>query len=680
MIETINVIWKYKLLAIFLLVLSSCEKHRAINAFDNLELTNDSISFWIKASKNPSISISKRKDFLNKSYHSLTLSKIDTFQVRNLSSVAYQTLKLGDTALFKERNEEVLILAEKHRDSFSIGDFHWNYASYYSNKEVYDTAYYHFNLANENFERSGYLYEAATTQYGMAFIKGRFKDYSGSEILTFQAIKKFKKLKNNKSLYSAYNHLASLQNDIYEYNRALFYHEKALEYLKKADDSKNFYEASLNNIGVTFINKQNYSKALEYFNKILNNDSLRLQNPERYAMVIDNKAHGKLLMGDTVNVLNQLRTSLHIRDSLNIKGGKTISNLHLSNYYKFVQDTIKAIQYAKEAETLAKEIKNSRDYLVSLKLLADLDNDGSQYYLERYIQFNDSLQILDRKIQNKFTRIDYETDEFIEETKRLSQQRIWIVLTGLGVLTILTLIYFLKIQKSKNENLYLEAEQQKANEQVYILTLQQQAKLEAEKIKERNRISEELHDGILGKLFGARLGLGFLNFEAEKEVKKQHQLFLEELQIIEKEIREVSHRLSENFDSSNINFIVNAQQLLVSNSKVGDFKFKLNFEETINWYEIDGIIKVNLYRIIQQALQNIIKYAKAKNVVVEFSLIKEILLLTIKDDGIGLNTKSKKKGIGMKNMQSRVEKLQGNFKFYSKKNEGMKIEIRIPIK
>lgn len=645
-----------------------------------MKSNKDSISFWIKASKNFSISKSKRKYFLSKSYHSLKLSHLDSLEVRNLSSIAYQTLKLGDTSLFKERNEEVLILAKKIGDSFSIGDIHWNYASYYSNKEVYDSAYYHFNLAYNIFEKCGYLYEAGRTQYGMAFIRGRFRDYSGSEILTFKAIEKFKTLNKNELLYSSYNHLALLQNDIYEYDRALFYHQKALEYLKNVDDKKRLYEASLNNIGITYLKNGKYSKSLEFFNKILENDSLRIQNPGRYAMVNDNKAYLKLLMGDTVMVVNKLKESLSIRDSLKSRGGLIISNLHLSNYFLFIQDTIEALRYAKEAENLAKEIKNGRDYLASLKLLAKLDIDRSQYYLEKYIQFNDSLQSLDRKIQNKFTRIDYETDVYIEETERLSQQRIWIVLTGLGVLTILTLIYFLKIQKSKNENLFLETEQQKANEQVYILTLEQQVKLEAEKIKERNRISEELHDGILGKLFGTRLGLGFLSFEAEKGVKKQHQLFLEELQIIEKEIREVSHRLSENFDSSKINFIVITQQLLESTSKIGDFKFKLDFEEIINWYEIDEIIKVNLYRIIQEALQNIIKYANAENVAVEFYLINQHLLLKIKDDGIGLNTKNKKKGIGIKNMQSRVEKLNGNFELYSHKNDGVDIEIKIPIK
>ena len=203
--------------------------------------------------------------------------------------------------------------------------------------------------------------------------------------------------------------------------------------------------------------------------------------------------------------------------------------------------------------------------------------------------------------------------------------------------------------------------------------------LEKEKIKERNRIAEELHDGILGKLFGTRVGLGFLDIKGDKNLKEQHQLFLEELQTIEKEIREVSHKLSDNFDSTQISFTVIIRQLIESKSKIGNFKYELDFDEHINWQNINKKIKVNLYRIIQEALQNIIKYASAKKVSVTFLLNSKDLAVIIKDDGIGFNTKKKKKGIGIKNMTSRIEKLNGDFNIYSKPNEGSTIKMKIPI-
>jgi two-component system NarL family sensor kinase len=398
-----------------------------------------------------------------------------------------------------------------------------------------------------------------------------------------------------------------------------------------------------------------------------------------YARVIDNRAYCKFLMKDTINVVKSLNEALHIRDSINNKGGIIISKIHLAQYYAFKQDTIATINYLKEANSLAKEIKNSRDYLVSLSLLSKLDKKHSSEYLKKHIQFSDSIQIIERKIQNKFTRIAYETDEYIEENKRLSQQKIWILVTGFGLISILGLVYFLKVQKSKNEKLLLENEQQKANEQVYLVTLKQQEKLEKEKIKERNRIAEELHDGILGKLFGTRVGLGFLEIKGDKNLKKQHQLFLEELQIIEKEIREVSHKLSDNFDSTQISFTTIIHQLIESKCKIANFKYELDFDEYINWLKVNEKIKVNLYRIIQEALQNIIKYASAKKISVTFLLNSNDLAVIIKDDGIGFNTKKKKKGIGIKNMTSRIEKLNGVFNIHSNPKEGTTIKIKIPI-
>lgn len=397
------------------------------------------------------------------------------------------------------------------------------------------------------------------------------------------------------------------------------------------------------------------------------------------ARIIDNRAYSRLMLGDTLNVKRDLSKALKIRDSINDKAEIVYNKIHLSDYYKYIKDTLNAIKYAKEAYLLAHKIKNGRDYLRSLEQLADLDTQHSKKYLRRYIQYNDSLIALERKAQNKFTRIDFETDEYIEETKRLSQQKIWITVTGIGSVLILSLLYFLRIQKSKTEKLLLETEQQKANEQVYLLTIQQQTILEEEKVKERNRISEELHDGVLGKLFGTRVGLGFLEINTDEKVKEQHQSFLEELQEIEKEIRDVSHQLNTSFESAEVNFTTIVEQLLKDKSSLGGFDYNFNVAKDVSWKMVNEIIKVNIYRIVQEVLQNIIKHANAQNVVVNFSKKNETLLLLINDDGNGFKISKHSKGIGLKNIASRVKKLKGDVLFSSEKNEGTSIRINIPI-
>jgi len=617
---------------------------------------------------------------LTKAYHSIKTAQSDPLQLKKLTSIAFQNYKLGDTILFKTRTSEALDLATKHNDSFAMGDAHWNFASYYNQKEVYDRAYYHFNTAAGIFEKNGHNYESAKMQYGMSFIKGRFKDYSGSEVLAFLAIKKFKKLENYEELFSCYNHIGSLQIDIYEYDKALFYFGKAIDNLKKVKNNRDLKDAIINNIGNTYLRKGDYQSALQNFNVLLKNDRLKQNNKKSYARTLDNKAFCKLLMKDTLHVSSSLNEALRIRDSLDNKSGILISKIHLARYYTYAQDNVKAIRVAKEANRLADEIKNSRDYLESLFILANLDPLNSKTYLKRHIEYSDSLQIIERKIQNKFTRIAFETDEYIEETERLEEQKIWILITVLGLILIVILLLSFWIQKSKNKNLLFEYEQQKANEEVYLISLKQQEKLEAEKIKERNRISEELHDGVLGKLFGTRMNLGFLELKGNKNILEQHQEYLNELQTIEKEIRNVSHKLNDNTDSTQVNFSNIIKEVLESKSKLGNFEYSLEIDESINWFQINEVCKINLFRIVQEALHNVLKHAFAKKVTLIFMTDKKNLVLKIKDDGIGYNIHQRHKGIGIKNIESRIKKLNGVLNISSKQSEGTTLTIKIPKK
>ncbi|MGJ8746102.1 tetratricopeptide repeat-containing sensor histidine kinase [Polaribacter sp.] len=666
--------YKFLLFSIFFgILIISCS-----NKLQNPEILSakkDSISNWIKNSKNTTLKLSIRKQYLSKSYSQLKELKTDGITIKLWSDIAYQELKLKDTFLFKKINKEGLWHAMRLKDSFFIADMHWNYASYYNNKEVYDSAYYHFNVAEKYFVNYKEYY--AKMLIGKAYIQNQFSDYVGSEIYIVKTIKIFKELNKYKELSNSYNSLAVIQFELEEYDAALLYFKKALEYSKKANFINQF--SINNNIGLTYQKKGEYTTAISYFKKDLDT-KLKQKLPLEYARITDNIAYTSLLNKDTLGIEKKIQESLHIRDSLQSTDGLITSYMHLSEYYRYKKDKINAKLYVLKANNLAKQIKNNRDYLSTLKSLAELDSKNSTLFLKKYISFKDSLQITERKILNKFSRISLETNEYKAKTASLFEQIKWLSIVGISILILTFFLYSVRTQKIEKEKLILETEQQRANEQVYLLTLQQQTELEKEKVNERNRISEELHDGILSKLFGTRIGLGFLDINSSKSVKEKHELFLDELQTIEKEIRDVSHKLNNNFDSSNINFTTIIHKLVEGNSELGNFTFELDFKEITDWYKINEIIKVNLYRIIQESLQNIIKHAKAKKVTILFSSKESNLVLSITDNGAGFIIKKKEKGIGIKNIKSRVVKLNGKFKIYSKPNEGTKIVIEIPIK
>lgn len=652
----------------------------------------DSINFWIVKSKFKEIELNQKERALKKAFDLTQKSSSDSIRNIYFAKIAIQTESQNFDDLFKRVNEESLKLAQYLNDYSKVGDAHWNYGNYYTDIEVIDSAYMHFHKAYKSFklakQNPKHQYYSAKMLYNMAFIQGRFKDYTGSEVLIFEAISKFEnvepvskkeKEKKNENLYRCYNHLGLIYHNLDEFDKAVYYHNKALEYLENVENKGVYREGSLNNLGLVYQKVKNYDKALENFNKALKYRDVKKQNPNFYARIIDNIAYTKFLKGDTINIKDDLYSALKIRDSLDYLSGIVISKRHLSEFYATQKDTLKAMSFANEAFKLADSVENYRDKLETLLLLSNVDRNNSNKYLKEYVRINDSLQTEDRKIRNKFTRLRFETDEYIQETEKLSQQNIYISLGGFVTILFLSFAYVVRVQRNRNKELNFEKEQQKANEEIYSLMLKQQTKLQEGRMKERHRISEDLHDGVLGRIFGTRLGLGFLNLKGDTSSVEKLNMYIDELQNIEKEIRAISHELKNEILSSKEDFFKIIEELIEKKSNLGGLDWEFDYDEKIHWETISDSIKINFYRIIQESLQNVIKYAKASKIEVSINLIDGSIELVIKDNGKGFDVNEKRKGIGLKNMESRAGKLNGSFEVISFKNEGTTIYVNCPV-
>jgi signal transduction histidine kinase len=104
-----------------------------------------------------------------------------------------------------------------------------------------------------------------------------------------------------------------------------------------------------------------------------------------------------------------------------------------------------------------------------------------------------------------------------------------------------------------------------------------------------------------------------------------------------------------------------------------------SIDSSIKWDLMTNAVKINLYRVVQESLQNINKYANANSIKVEFKKGIDNLFLQISDDGVGFNVKKAKKGIGLQNMLSRINECNGVFEIQSNKGEGTIITVTIPI-
>lgn len=241
------------------------------------------------------------------------------------------------------------------------------------------------------------------------------------------------------------------------------------------------------------------------------------------------------------------------------------------------------------------------------------------------------------------------------------------------------LIYIIIAQRNKNKALRFAQVQQATNEEIYNLMLSQQEKIDSARAEEKKRISRELHDGILTRIFGARFSLDSYNLSEGEEAVQRRAKYISELKIIEDDIRDISHDLNTDFvaDSSFMDIL---KGLIEKQTKVYQLQYQFEYTDHIDWDLVSNKTKINIYRMLQESLQNIYKHAKAKTVKISFRLKKSLICLKIIDDGVGFDPNKSKKGIGIKNINARAKELNGTVVFVSQMNQGTTIKVKIPYK
>ncbi|MDD3322774.1 MAG: PAS domain-containing protein [Paludibacter sp.] len=199
--------------------------------------------------------------------------------------------------------------------------------------------------------------------------------------------------------------------------------------------------------------------------------------------------------------------------------------------------------------------------------------------------------------------------------------------------------------------------------------------------KERNRFSSELHDGMGPLLSTIKL---YFQWLSENEDKQKNILITEKgNQCIEAAIqtaRELSRGLSSQLLAKS-GYVVAIKDFCNRINDTGKIKvvFKTNTNKIFHQF-----LEITLYRITTELLKNTITYANASLIEIDFEFNKDYnkVILTYSDNGIGFDyetIKSRNTGLGLMNIQHRVQILKGTIKIESSTNDGMKANIHFPI-
>ncbi len=207
------------------------------------------------------------------------------------------------------------------------------------------------------------------------------------------------------------------------------------------------------------------------------------------------------------------------------------------------------------------------------------------------------------------------------------------------------------------------------------------ATLQAED-NQRQRISEEIHDGVQQTLISALMGLQHLSDvikEKVPEIASQYQMAVNTLKSGVEETRGIAHSIMPKSieDFGLVETIEQVMEQLNSNTQT-NFQFYQNLDDE----RLERKIEVSFYRIFQEAITNINKHANASEVSIQIRKSTNTISLNIEDDGDGFDYSKidqLKAGFGLASMKSRAGSLFGNVEISSSPGHGTTILVEVPL-
>ncbi len=617
-------------------------------------------------------------DSLSKRFDELPLNLTSINFLFDLSTEYYY---INENSKSLITSKKALYISEFIRDTLSIAKS-YNFIGDTYEQEFKDSSYFYYQKAEKLYQLLGNDELRAKMLFNKGYILFYEGNYTESEIQLSNALQLLKTNSNNELKFTVYNLMGCNLEKLDDYINSFKYFNlarKQLDILNKQDvyfNEKFNYNVVLSvNTANLYDKEKKYNKSIEELNTVLNNN-IQKKWPINYEVVIGNLGYSNMKSGNLKNVEILLRKALQLSlVNKNLSG--TLNKLfNLGEYYLIKKDTTKSRDYLNRALVLGNKIKASNELKLVYDLLSKAEPQRDSYYKGKIIRLTDSLTKVQRKNRNKYARIEYETAVVEDANKELSSKNLYLIFGVVVLVAALGVRYVIGQRKEIAYRKQLQA----AELELFDLMRSSQVALNSAREEEQNRISRELHDNVMNKLYGTRLQLGMLNLTSIPDVEVKRLEQIDVLQTIEQDIRAISHDLHTDVVASHFDYPVLLAQCVQQLSSTTQTNLHLDCAAGIDWEVVSGLVKITLYRMVQEALSNVVKYAAATDCHITISQPDaSTLLLTVRDTGKGFDLATASSGIGLKNMRDRARLVKADFRIESVISQGTRIECKFVV-
>ncbi|MEO1032061.1 MAG: ATP-binding protein [Bacteroidota bacterium] len=465
--------------------------------------------------------------------------------------------------------------------------------------------------------------------------------------------------------YELGNGYLELSNTLFKVND----YEKSLDYINKGLDAfnKNAEKLPLT-IAKTLVFKGKILYAMDKFKTIesvLQSALDLIKNKDKAdltAQIYILKAQTLAKLGENKKAKNYINNAIFQQGKLS---PKTLFDYYLTSITlnsKTYDETIEP--YILKLEELEKTLNNPSKEIQFHQLSADYWSHRG--YFEKAYESQKLYQEAKEKINNQqqtYAVYDLENKYQLSiKDKEIANQKLilnekekdfQLAILGSSLLLITSLgIWLFYRQKQKLKNKEIET----------LVAQKELSKLEAliaGEENERKRIAQDLHDGINGDLSVIKYKM--TSIDQNRFKPKEEEAFSMAIDMLDNAIDQVRH-ISHNLvppSLQNFNLIEALQQF---SSKISSTNtIKINFQQYGEYLKLNKDAETAIYRIIQELITNSVKHSKATKALVQINSHDENLHITVEDNGIGFDTTKTYKGIGFKNIESRVALLNADF-------------------
>jgi signal transduction histidine kinase len=341
---------------------------------------------------------------------------------------------------------------------------------------------------------------------------------------------------------------------------------------------------------------------------------------------------------------------------------------------KAISSAIKGIDFSQKInskefqissyKTLSEAYKKSKNYSKAVYYFSIYDSLNNDYYEENKLKITKNLSAKYQTEKKEKELLKTKAEKATTELELNQQRQLSYGLVG-GLIVLLLLGYSL-FQRNKRKHTLSIAKQKEEGLQAII---------QAEE-NERTKIARELHDGVVQQIGSVILKSRNVLENLNVLDKPESQELLKSLEDSNQDLRNISHQMMPR--ALQELGIVAALQDLIDGS-ISMLNIESKFEHFNITKRLPNKVEVTIYRVVQELINNIIKHSKATEVSIQLFKTDNDVILIVEDNGVGISDKQKKKGMGLMNISSRLDMVNGQVNFEPSPQSGTLVTVKIPV-